>query len=65
MLSTHRTTSPPASATAVVPEEDWLRTYNGSWRDTAYGRAEHYRRCPESSHRRCTTTPAAELGRAA
>ncbi|GAA2608208.1 hypothetical protein GCM10010399_43820 [Dactylosporangium fulvum] len=46
-----------ATDTDVHTEEDTLRRYNSGWRDTAFGRAEHYRRCPASSHRRCTNTP--------
>lgn len=41
----------------LTSEEDVLRHWNSSWRDTAFGRAEHYRRCPQTSHRRCGNTP--------
>lgn len=56
MLPEHRTATGPSNATEPRPlatDEDVLRRYNPGWRDTAFGRAEHYRRCPQSSHRRC------------
>lgn len=70
MLQTHAKASTPPTATEARPlvtDEDVLRRWNSSWRDTAFGRAEHYRTCPASSHRRCGNVPAGvqQLGRAA
>lgn len=53
MLRADRTTTPPASATAAVTEEDYLRRWNGSWRDTAFGRLRHAETCTRSRHHDC------------
>jgi hypothetical protein len=60
MLRQHASGTTASTATEPQPltsDEDVLRRYNSSWRDTAFGRTEHYRRCPKPSHRRCTSTP--------
>jgi hypothetical protein len=46
-------TSAVSTMTTTVTEEDWFRTYNNRWRDTAYGRATHYATCSRRSHRTC------------
>jgi hypothetical protein len=53
MLSTHGTATPPASATAVVTEEDVLRRWHTSWRDTAVGRRRHLETCDKTTHHAC------------
>jgi hypothetical protein len=53
MLSTHRTAGTSSTATAVTTEEDILRAYNRSWRDTAFGRHHHLETCPRTAHRAC------------
>lgn len=53
MLRANGTATAPSTATAVVTEEDWLRAYNSSWRDTAFGRRRHLETCPRVTHRGC------------
>ncbi len=51
MLTEQRTAT--TSTTTTVTEEDTLRAYNRTGRDTAAGRADHFATCPETSHARC------------
>lgn len=53
MLRADRTANTTSTATAVITEEDILRAYNRSWRDTAFGRRLHRETCPNTTHRNC------------
>jgi len=46
-------TADTATTTTVVTEEDWLRAYNRSWRDTAFGRRRHLDTCAKATHHSC------------
>lgn len=48
-----KSSAPPSTSTITVTEEDILRAYARTWRDTAVGRADHAAACPNTSHRDC------------
>ncbi len=52
-LSADRTASTPPDATEATNDEDYLRRWNSSWRDTAFGRRRHLEACTRTTHREC------------
>lgn len=52
-MPAQQTTATERSMATAVTEEDVLRRYNSSWRDTAFGRRFHRETCTKTSHRTC------------